>query len=163
MGVFIKLWLTPLLLMFLAGCSEPQDQTNKEHVRSYLQALLVEEDWSGWAEYFAPNASINGSSFSLQIMRGTATGLHFSFADLTVEIDMQVAEADRVATGFTFHGIHERPFNDQPATNAPIELPGFVIDRFEGGRIVESRMLLDVWGLSQRTAVAGAGLNGGQD
>ena len=139
MGALIKLWLTSLLLVILAGCSEPQGPTNKEHVRRYLETLLVEEDWSGWTEYFAPNASINGSSFALQILRGTATGLHFSFSDLTVEIHMQVAEADVVATGFSFHGIHERPFNDQPASNAPIELQGFVTDRFEDGRIVESR------------------------
>jgi len=30
------------------------------------------------------------------------------------------------------------------------------MDRFENGRVIESRMLLDVWGLSQRTAAAGA-------
>jgi len=37
-----------------------------------------------------------------------------------------------------------------------VELGGYVMDRFENGRVIESRMLLDVWGLSQRTAAAGA-------
>ena len=151
------------LLVFLVGCAEPQSQTNKERVRRYLQTLLIEEDWSGWTEYFAPSSSINGSSFALQIMRGTANGLHFSFSDLSIEIGMQVAEGDLVATDFTLQGLHQQPFNDQPATNAPIELQGFVIDRFEGGRITESRMLLDVWGLSQRTAAGGLGVTGDRD
>ena len=98
---------------------------------------------------------MNGSDFALQILRGTSGGLHFSFGDLSVDVSEQVAEANLVATHFTFRGIHERPFNDQPATNLPVELGGFAIDRFEDGRIAESRMLLDVWGLSQRTAAAG--------
>ena len=144
----------------LLGCSEQEDPTqtevNKELVRAYLQTLIVDEDWSQWETYFSPDASLNGSGFALQIMRGTSNGLHFSFGDLSLEVGEQVAEANLVATRFTFRGIHERPFNDQPATNLPVELGGIAIDRFEQGRVAESRMLLDVWGLSQRTAAAGA-------
>ena len=144
----------------LLGCSEQEDPTqtevNKELVRAYLQTLIVDEDWSQWETYFSPGASLNGSDFALQIMRGTSNGLHFSFGDLSLEVGEQVAEANLVATRFTFRGIHERPFNDQPATNLPVELGGIAIDRFEQGRVAESRMLLDVWGLSQRTAAAGA-------
>lgn len=153
-------WSAAVVGVFLLGCSEPGDSPQgevlKERVRGYLQTLVVDENWSEWTTYFSPDASMNGSDFALQIMRGTASGLHFSFGDLGVDIGEQVAEADLVATRFTFRGIHERPFNDQPATNLPVELGGFVIDRFEDGRVIESRMLLDVWGLSQRTAAAGA-------
>ena len=143
----------------LLGCGQPEieaadEETNKELVRAYLQTLVMEENWAAWAEYFAPDASLNDSGFALQIMRGTSDGLHFSFGDLTLDVGEQIAEGDMVATRFTFRGIHERPFNAQPATNLPVELGGFVIDRFENGRIVESHMLLDVWGLSQRTAGA---------
>lgn len=147
----------------LLGCSEPENsaqaEANKALVRQYLQTLIVDENWSDWTRYFSPDASMNGSDFPLQIMRGTARGLHFSFGDLTIDVGEQVAEADLVATHFTFRGIHERPFNDQPATNLPVELEGFAIDRFEDGRVAESRMLLDVWGLSQRAAAAGARMN----
>ena len=153
-------WSAAVVGVFLQGCSEPEDSAQgevlKERVRGYLQTLVVDENWPAWPKYFSPDASINGSDFALQIIRGTADGLHFSFGDLRVDVGEQVAEADLVATRFTFHGIHERPFNDQPATNLPVELGGFVIDRFENGRVIESRMLLDVWGLSQRTAAAGA-------
>lgn len=151
-------WSAAVVGAFLQGCGEQEDSAQgevlKERVRGYLQTLVVDENWPEWPTYFSPDASINGSDFALQIMRGTAGGLHFSFGDLRVDVGEQVAEADLVATRFTFHGIHERPFNDQPATNRPVELGGFVIDRFENGRVIESRMLLDVWGLSQRTAAA---------
>jgi len=149
-------WLAAGAGALLQGCGEPQDaargEVHKERVRDYLQTLVVEENWSEWASFFSPEASINGSDLAVEIMRGTARGLHFSFGDLSLDIGEQVAEADRVATRFTFRGVHERPFNDQPATSLPVELGGFVMDRFENGRVVESRMLLDVWGLSQRTA-----------
>jgi predicted ester cyclase len=142
--------------LLAAGCAEGPEQANKEVARSYLQALLVDVDWDQWDNYFDPAASINGSGFALQIMRGAAHGLHFSFSDLELEISQQVAEGDWVATRFALHGVHERPFNDQPATHAPVELNGFVMDRFRAGRVAESRMLLDVWGLSRSTAAAAA-------
>jgi len=107
------------------------------------------------AEYFAPNATINGSDLALQIMRGTADGLNYSFADLELTIGEQIAEPPRVATAFVLEGRHERPFNDQPATHKRLRIEGFVFDRYEGGKIVATRLFLDVWGLSQRAAAAG--------
>lgn len=85
-------------------------------------------------------------------MRGTTEGVHFSFADVSLEIAEQIAEGDTVATRFAIHGIHEQPFNSQPATHEPVTLEGFVFDRFRDGRIVDSRMVLDIWGLSQQVA-----------
>jgi len=140
----------------LAGCTDAPEQANKDRVRSYLLALLVNEAWSDWALYFHPSATVNGSNFALQIMRGTANGLHFSISDLELEIGEQVAEGDWVATRFTLRGIHERPFNAQPATHRPVAFDGYAIDRFDEGRVVESRMLLDIWGLSQRAAAGAA-------
>jgi predicted ester cyclase len=130
--------------------------TDARRVEDYLRTFLLDRKWSEWPDYFAETATINGSSLGLQIMRGTADGLNYSFAELTLRIVDQVAEPDHVATLFVLEGRHQRPFNDQPATNRRIELDGFVIDRFRDHKIVESRMILDVWGLSRRAAAAGA-------
>ena len=145
--------LVSLFVALLAGCGggEPTD-SNELRVREYLQAMLVDRNFDQWSTYFDPAASINGSRLALEIMRGTADGLHHSFSDLRLEITEQIAEADSVATRFVIHGIHERPFNNQPATAKPVRLDGFVFDHLSDGRILESRMLLDVWGLSQRVA-----------
>jgi predicted ester cyclase len=127
---------------------------DKRHAAEYLRAFLIDRDWQRWPDYFAPNAKLNGSDLALQIMRGTAEGLNFSFADLTLTIREQIAEPNRVATAFVLEGRHERAFNDQPPTHQNIELDGYAFDRFEGGKVVESRLFIDVWGLSQRAALA---------
>lgn len=144
-----------LALALLAGCGGAAD-ADKRRVADYLRTFLIERDWQRWPDYFAPNATLNGSDLALQIMRGTAEGLNFSFADLKLTIREQIAEPQRVATAFVLEGRHERPFNDQPATHLRLEIDGFAFDRFEGGKIIESRLFLDVWGSSRRAAAAGA-------
>ncbi|HVS22950.1 MAG TPA: ester cyclase [Gammaproteobacteria bacterium] len=148
-----------LTLATLAGCGDhgaSAAQADKRRAADYLRTFLIERDWQRWPEYVAPNATLNGSDLALQIMRGTAEGLNFSFADLKLTIREQVAEPQRVATAFVLEGVHERPFNDQPPTHRRLTIDGFAFDRFEGGKIVESRLYLDVWGLSQRAAAAAA-------
>jgi hypothetical protein len=39
-----------------------------------------------------------------------------------------------------------------PATHRRVRLEGFVISRFESHPVVESRMLLDIWGLSRKVS-----------
>jgi len=129
---------------------------DKRRAADSLRTFLIERDWQRWPEYFAPNATLNDSDLALQIMRGTADGLNFSFADLTLKIREQVAEPQRVAIVFVLEGRHERPFNDQPATHQRLQIDGFAFDRFESGKIVESRLFLDVWGLRGRVAAAAA-------
>jgi predicted ester cyclase len=144
----------------LAACGGKRDDNStdtsvdKRHAADYLRAFLIDRDWQRWPEYFAPDAKLNGSDMALQIMRGTAEGLNFSFADLTLTIREQIAEPHRVATRFVLEGRHERAFNEQPPTHRRLEIDGYAFDRFKGGKVVESRLFIDVWGLSQRAALA---------
>jgi predicted ester cyclase len=144
----------------LAGCGGKRDEgatdtnADKRHAAEYLRAFLIDRDWQRWPEYFAPDAKLNGSDLALQIMRGTAEGLNFSFADLTLTIRDQIGEPHRVATAFVLEGRHERAFNEQPPTHQRLEIEGYAFDRFEGGKVVESKLFIDVWGLSQRAALA---------
>jgi predicted ester cyclase len=145
----------------LSGCGGKSGDSgaadaDKRRVADYLRTFLIERDWQRWPDYFAPEVTLNGSELALQIMRGTADGLNFSFADLKLTIREQIAEPQRVATSFVVEGLHEHPFNDQPATHRRLEIDGFAFDRFEGGKIVESRLFLDVLGLSRRAAAAAA-------
>ena len=149
--------LAGLALALLSSCGGNRAaDADKQRAADYLRTFLIERDWQRWPDYFAPNATLNGSELALQIMRGTAEGLNFSFADLKLTIRAQVAEPEHVATAFVLEGRHERPFNDQPATHQRLEIDGFAFDRFEGDKIVESRLFIDVWGLSQRAARAAA-------
>ena len=143
-----------------AGCGGKRDEpgagtdVDKRHAAEYLRTFLIDRDWQRWPEYFAPDATLNGSEMALQIMRGTSEGLNFSFADLTLTIREQIAEPHRVATAFVLEGRHERAFNEQPPTHQRLEIEGYAFDRFEDGKVVDSRLFIDVWGLSQRAALA---------
>jgi predicted ester cyclase len=143
-------------LIACAGKADParQSAADKQRVAEYLRTFLVERNWAEWPNYFAAGASVNGSTLALKILQGTAEGLNYSFADLKLKIVDQVAEPGHVATYFVIEGLHERPFDDQPATHARVRLEGFVVDRLENGKIVDSRMFLDVWGLSRQVAAA---------
>ena len=77
-----------------------------------------------------------------------------SFAGLTLSIREQIAEPNRVATAFVLEGRHERALNDQPPTHQRLEIDGYAFDRFEGGKVVESRLFIDVSSLSRRAALA---------
>jgi predicted ester cyclase len=146
----------------LAGCGGPADEHRADSdaaadeavVARALRTFLIERDWQRWPDFYSPTATINGSDLALQIMRGTAEGLNYSFADLELSIDEQVAEPSRVATSFFLEGRHEQAFNDLPATHERLRIDGFAFDRLEGGKIIESRLFLDVWGLSQRASAA---------
>ena len=143
----------------LASCGGKREaatdtDVDKRHAAEYLRAFLIDRDWQRWPQYFAPDAKLNDSDLALQIMRGTAEGLNFSFADLKLSIREQIAEPHRVATAFVLEGRHERAFNDQPPTHRRLEIDGYAFDRFEGGKVVESRLFIDVSNLSQRAAQA---------
>lgn len=152
--------MTVVCCMLAAACTSSDGPTglaaDKQRVAAYLQTLLIDRNWAEWPAYFADDAKINGSDFAQQLMRSTADGLNYSFAELQLHVVDQVAEPGHVATFFVLEGRHQHPFNDQPATNRRVRLDGFVIDRFDNHRVVESRLFLDVWGLSQRVAAAGA-------
>jgi predicted ester cyclase len=133
---------------------DPDTGPDKAVAAEALRTFLIDRDWQRWPELYSPNATVNGSDLALQIVRGTADGLNYSFSELELSIDQQIAEPARVATSFSLEGRHEQPFNDLPATHKRLRIDGFAFDRIENGKIVESRLFLDVWGLSQRASAA---------
>ena len=70
-------------------------------------------------------------------------GYRSAIADLTVRIDDQFTEGDRVATRFTLLGTHAGELMGAAPTGNPVEVTGLTISRCEGGRIVEEWELLD--------------------
>jgi predicted ester cyclase len=157
----LRLLLGVLPAFSVLGACGPADDTDgrevsaeKTRVAEYLRAFLIDRDWRRWPEYFASDATINGSDLALQILRGSADGLNYSFSGLELTLTGQISEGQQVATSFVLEGLHERPFNDQPATNRRLRIDGFTFDRFENGKIVETRLFLDVWGLTQRARLA---------
>ncbi len=80
--------------------------------------------------------------------------LRGAFPDLETICRGQIAESDRVATQWTgrgtFMGPLALPTGEVPPTGAAIEFDEIRIDRFEGGRIVESWFIPDRMSLWQK-------------
>jgi predicted ester cyclase len=68
-----------------------------------------------------------------------------AFADMTVHIDLQVAEGDTVVTHFTTRARHVGDFCGVPPTGRVVTATGIVIWRIRHGRVVEDRNTFDRW------------------
>lgn len=79
--------------------------------------------------------------------------LFAAFPDLQWTIEELIAEGDKVVNRFTWHGTHRGEFLGIPPTGRQITVKGVVIDRIAEGKIVDSRILMDNFGLMQQLGV----------
>lgn len=79
-----------------------------------------------------------------------------AFPDFTPTIELQVAEADKVATRVTWRGIHTGSLAGTEATGRSVVVTVHRIDRVADGRIAESWLEFDpLWVPTQLGMVAG--------
>jgi predicted ester cyclase len=80
-----------------------------------------------------------------------------AFPDIHDSIDIQLAEANMVATRFTSMGTHRGAFMGVAPTNRELTWTGITIDRISEGKIVESWANWDMMGMLQQLgAISGA-------
>ena len=72
------------------------------------------------------------------------------FPDANITIDDQLVEGDKVVTRWTGRGTQTGEFMEMPPTGKTVAVPGVQIDRFSGGRIVESWTYFDQLGMLQQ-------------
>jgi steroid delta-isomerase-like uncharacterized protein len=95
-----------------------------------------------------------------------------AFPDMSVSLDLQIAEGDRVANRYTFRGTHRGTFMGLAASNKPVEITGITVFRVGGGQIRErwgyielATMLAQIgqapWGGGAPPSGAGVGPPGG--
>jgi steroid delta-isomerase-like uncharacterized protein len=95
----------------------------------------------------------------VQAMKNFAKEFRQAFPDFRDAIDIQLAEADLVATRFTSVGTHRGAFMGVEPTNRELTWTGITIDRISEGKIVES---WDMMGMMQQLgAISGADHNRG--
>jgi steroid delta-isomerase-like uncharacterized protein len=80
-------------------------------------------------------------------------GMLAAFPDIHWNIDETIAEADKVVTRFTWTGTHKGQFLGIPATGKSVSVKGVVIDRVVGGKMTDSRILMDTLGMMQQLGV----------
>ena len=79
--------------------------------------------------------------------------LRTAFPDMHWSIDETIAAGEKVVTRFTWTGTHKGEFLGIPATGRPVSVKGVVIDRIVGGKMTDSRILMDNLGMMQQLGV----------
>jgi predicted ester cyclase len=76
-----------------------------------------------------------------------------AFPDLHFTIEDIVAEGDKVVTCYTARGTHQGDLRSIAPTGKHVTVMGIVIDRFAGGKVVESRAVWDTLSFMQQLGV----------
>lgn len=76
-----------------------------------------------------------------------------AFPDVRWAVEEQISDQDKVWSRATWHGTHQGPFLGVPATGKSVTVAAWTIDRFEAGKIAESRIIMDALGMMQQLGV----------
>lgn len=94
-----------------------------------------------------------GQGPGLEGLKDVLRGMRAAFPDLIFSTVEQVAEGDKVASRFEWTGTHKAEFLGVPATGRSVRVWGIVIDRLEQGRIKDTRIIMDIFGLMVQLGV----------
>ncbi|HZF17752.1 MAG TPA: ester cyclase [Steroidobacteraceae bacterium] len=130
-------------LLALAACET--SSSRKQVVRSYIDDLLLGEHWNRWDEYMAKEPTYNGSSLGQPTFQAVSRFLHTTFTDVHVSIEDQHADGAWVTTRITLTGVHTGRFLNVMPSNRPVKFRAILLDRIEGGHVVEMWHQLDYW------------------
>ncbi len=130
-------------------------QKNKEIVSGYVQAILVERDFSKFAGFTHPDFYIDRSAVpdAIQGEEGLHTQmdmLYGAFPDLDLKVVNMVAEGDMVVVRFAAPGTQTGEFAGIPATGRKATWKGLVMYHVVGDKIKEAWANWDDWGLIEQ-------------
>lgn len=88
-----------------------------------------------------------GQGPGVEGLKDVLRGMRNAFPDLNFSVEEQMAEGDKVLTRFEWTGTHRGEFLGVSATGRSVKVWGMVIDRLLNGRIKETRIIMDIFGL----------------
>jgi steroid delta-isomerase-like uncharacterized protein len=76
-----------------------------------------------------------------------------AFPDIHWVVVETIAAGEKVVSRFQWSGTHRGNFLGIPATGRKVTVPGVVIDRLHAGKMADSRILMDTFGMMQQLGV----------
>ena len=126
-------------------------QSNSNVVRRFIEEVLNQGKVDAAGQFFwedmVEQVPLPGQGPGLEGLKDVLRGLRSSFPDMHWSVQEQIVEGDKVLSRFEWKGTHRGLFLGVPATDRPVSVWGMVIDRFEGGKIKETRIIMDTLGL----------------
>src|SRR5437773_12425873 len=132
-------------------------EENKLIVREFVEETLNKGNVDAAGDYAADSVvelvPFPGQGPGLSGLKDVLRGMRAAFPDMHWTVEEQIAEGDKVATRFEWTGTHRGEFLGVPATGRAVRVWGVVIDRLEGGKIKDTRIIMDSLGLMTQLGV----------
>jgi steroid delta-isomerase-like uncharacterized protein len=126
-------------------------QSNSNVVRRFIEEVLNQGKVDAAGQFFSEDmveqVPLPGQGPGLEGLKDVLRGLRAAFPDMHWTVQEQIAEGDKVLSRFEWTGTHRGTFLGVPATDRPVTVWGMVIDRLEGGKIKDTRIIMDTLGL----------------
>ena len=137
-------------------------QDNATIVRRFADEVITQGQIDRTAEFVwedvVEQVPFPGQGPGVEGLKDVLRGMRSAFPDLVFAIEEQVAQGDKVASRFEWTGTHQGEFLGVPATGRKVRVWGIVIDRLVEGRIKDTRIIMDIFGLMmQLGAIPGSG------
>ncbi len=104
-------------------------------------------------ENFVELDPLPGQQQGREGLKAVIAMMRAAFPDLHWVADETIAAGEKVVTRFTWTGTQRGPFLGIPATGKSVTVKGVVIDRLSGGKMADSRILMDSLGMMQQLGV----------
>src|ERR1700722_15761510 len=132
-------------------------KTNGDIVRQFIEHVINRGEIDVLDQFFweemVEQAPFPAQGQGIEGWKDVLRGLKAAFPDMHWTIEEQIAEGDKVLSRFEWPGTHSGPFLGVPATHRAVKTWGMVIDRFEGGRIKDTRIIMDTLALMVQLGV----------
>jgi steroid delta-isomerase-like uncharacterized protein len=99
----------------------------------------VDEIYSDDVVFYGPQGVLAGKA----AVKDWIAGMHQAFEGFSAEVNLMVAEGDRVVARVTARAHHVRPFLGMPASQRRVVLPMFMVFRVSGDRIADLESIYD--------------------
>jgi steroid delta-isomerase-like uncharacterized protein len=127
---------------------------NKQIVADFIEEVLNRRQLDAAGDYVADDVveqvPFPGQGPGLAGLKDVLRGLFVAFPDMNWIIEEQIAESDKVLTRFVWTGTHSMEFLGVAATGRSVSVWGMALDRIENGRIKDTRILMDLFGLMRQ-------------
>jgi steroid delta-isomerase-like uncharacterized protein len=132
-------------------------ESNGRVVRQFIEKVLNGGEIDASGEFFwddmVEQVPLPGQGPGVEGLKHALRGFRQAFPDMHWTVQEQIVEGDKVVSRFEWTGTHQGTFLGVPATGHPVTVWGIVIDRLEGGKIKDTRIIMDTLGLLMQLGV----------
>ena len=131
--------------------------SNSEIVRQFIEKVLNQGEVDAAGEFFwedmVEQVPLPGQGPGVEGLKDALRGLMAAFPDMRWTVQEQIAEGAKVVSRFEWTGTHRGTFLGVPATDRSVTVWGMAIDRLDGGKIRDTRIIMDTLGLMVQLGV----------